>query len=77
MAPSEVRSSSFLFRCCGSLTGLCSFLDNNVIEKLLVQGGLRLAATLNAIFPEPDDDMQQRQARGPINLDWLNLADQA
>ncbi|KAM0786860.1 hypothetical protein ACM66B_002286 [Microbotryomycetes sp. NB124-2] len=30
--------------------------DNNIIEKMLAQGGMRLAASLNAIFAPPTDD---------------------
>lgn len=36
------------------LTGI-GFAEHNTIEKLLAQGGLRLAATLNAIFASSDD----------------------
>lgn len=43
--------------------------DNNVIERLLAQGGIRLAATLNSIFASPED-----LEKGLI-VDWMTEAD--
>ncbi|SCV69378.1 BQ2448_2398 [Microbotryum intermedium] len=42
--------------------------DSNIIEKLLAQGGLRLAATLNAIFA----DATVQATSSPVNLSWLD-----
>ncbi|ORY88313.1 S1/P1 nuclease [Leucosporidium creatinivorum] len=47
--------------------------DGNIIEKLLVQGGLRLAATLNAIF-EPEEDGEGVEGKGLLNFAWLEEA---
>ncbi|SGY76043.1 BQ5605_C005g03463 [Microbotryum silenes-dioicae] len=41
--------------------------ESNIIEKLLAQGGLRLAATLNAIFA----DANIQATSSPVNLSWL------
>lgn len=46
-----------------------SGVDNNVIERLLAQGGIRLAATLNSIFASPED-----LEKGLI-VDWMTEAD--
>ena len=45
-----------------------------MIEKLLVQGGLRLAATLNAIFGPEEEEV--RVKRGElVNFGWLEEAE--
>ncbi|GAA5942674.1 S1/P1 nuclease [Sporobolomyces koalae] len=54
--------------------------DSLTIERLLVQAGLRLAATLNTVLAEParshvlardGQDQGQGTGSGPLNLDWM------
>lgn len=46
--------------------------DSNVIEKLLAQAGLRLAAIINSIYaPDETAVALDGGALAPLNLDWL------
>lgn len=45
--------------------------DGHLIEKLLVQGGLRLAAALNAIFAPKEEVGFSGRREGLLNLQWL------
>ncbi|KAK4052763.1 hypothetical protein OIV83_002050 [Microbotryomycetes sp. JL201] len=52
--------------------------DNNIIEKMLAQGGLRLAASLNAIFAPPtDDELGRLRDDGDlsafVDVSWMDL----
>lgn len=40
-----------------------------------MQGGLRLAATLNAIFAPPELEGLAGDVRGLLNLEWLEEAE--